>query len=262
MIDLSGKVFVITGGNGGIGLGMAEGIVMSGGSIVIWGRNQEKNAAAVETLEALGGRAAAFVCDVADEEQVIATMAQSVETFGRLDGLFANAGRGGPGTAFVDTSLEDWRAVMATNLDGVFLTLREAAKVLIDQGEGGSLVAVSSMADIGRNVVAARAHYDHLICTSCGTVTEFSRPELEPMQLAVAANIDVHETDLSLFDAYNADEMFLTSTSLCLCPVRSINGTRTKDAGIPGPVTARLTDAFRDLVEFDFVDQYLQHLRD
>lgn len=144
MIDLSGKVFIITGGNGGIGLGMAEGIVMSGGSVVIWGRREEKNAAAVETLEALGGRAAAFTCDVADEEQVIETIARSRETFGRIDGLFANAGRGGPGTAFVDTSLEDWRAVMATNLDGVFLTLREAAKVLIEQGDGGSLVAVSS----------------------------------------------------------------------------------------------------------------------
>ena len=148
MIDLSGKVFVITGGNGGIGLGMGEGIVMSGGSVVIWGRNEDKNAAAVETLEALGGRATAFACDVADEAQVIEVMGRSREAYGRIDGLFANAGRSGTGTAFVDTSLEDWRSVMATNLDGVFLTLREAAKVLIDQGEGGSLVAVSSTSAI------------------------------------------------------------------------------------------------------------------
>lgn len=80
------------------------------------------------------------------------------------------------------------------------------------------------------------------------------------MQLASEAGIDVHETDISLFDAYNADEMFLTSTSLCLCPVRSINGTRMKDPGIPGPLTARLSEAFRDLVGFDFVAQYLSHL--
>ncbi|WP_419928921.1 SDR family NAD(P)-dependent oxidoreductase [Candidatus Poriferisocius sp.] len=148
MIDLSGRVFVITGGNGGIGLGMAEGIVMAGGSVVVWGRREEKNADAVATLEDLGGEAAAYVCDISDEAQVIETMARSRETFGRIDGLFANAGRNGPGTAFVDTSLEDWRAVMATNLDGVFLTLREAAKVLIDQGDGGSLVAVSSTSAI------------------------------------------------------------------------------------------------------------------
>lgn len=82
------------------------------------------------------------------------------------------------------------------------------------------------------------------------------------MQLAAEAGVEVHETDISLFDAYNADEMFLTSTSLCLCPVRSINGTNAKGDEIPGPVTARLTEAFRDLVGFDFVAQYLKHLRD
>lgn len=148
MIDLSGKTFIITGGNGGIGLGMAEGIVMAGGSVVIWGRNEEKNGAAVETLLALGGSAAAHVCDVADEAQVIETMKRSAADFGRIDGLFANAGRGGTGTPFLELSLEEWRSVMDTNLDGVFLTLREAAKFMVEQGEGGSLVAVSSTSSI------------------------------------------------------------------------------------------------------------------
>lgn len=148
MIDLAGKTFIVTGGNGGIGLGLAEGIVASGGSVVIWGRNGEKNKVAVEQLTALGGQATAHICDVADEAQVIETMARSAEDFGRLDGLFANAGRGGTGTPFLELSLEEWRAVMAVNLDGVFLTLREAAKYLVNQGEGGSLVAVSSTSAI------------------------------------------------------------------------------------------------------------------
>ncbi|MEM1230386.1 MAG: SDR family NAD(P)-dependent oxidoreductase, partial [Pseudomonadota bacterium] len=148
MIDLKGRVFVITGGNGGIGLGMAEGIVQAGGRIVIWGRNEDKNAAAVATLEALGGEAIAFVCDVADESQVVAMMDASRACYGRLDGVFANAGRGGTGTPFVDLTLAEWRAVMATNLDGVFLTLREGARHLIGQGNGGSLVAVSSTSAI------------------------------------------------------------------------------------------------------------------
>ena len=148
MINLSGKTFVVTGGNGGIGLGMAEGIVQAGGSVVIWGRNQDKNAAAVEQLAALGGQATAHVCDVGDEAQVVETMQRSAEDFGRIDGLFANAGRSGTGTPFLELSLEEWRAVMATNLDGVFLTLREAAKYLVAQGEGGSLVAVSSTSAI------------------------------------------------------------------------------------------------------------------
>ncbi len=148
MIKLNDKVFIVTGGNGGIGLGMAEGIVLAGGSVVIWGRNTDKNEAAVAQLEKLGGRAIAYECDVADEAAVIDTMARSISAMGRLDGLFANAGRGGTGTPFVDLPLEEWRAVMAVNLDGVFLTLREAAKALIAQGEGGSLVAVSSTSAI------------------------------------------------------------------------------------------------------------------
>ena len=143
-IDLSGKVFIVTGGNGGIGLGRAEGIVQAGGAVAIWGRNGTKNDHAVATLAAMGGTARAYVCDVADEEQTIETMATTLADFGRLDGCFANAGRSGTGTPFLQLPLEEWRAVMATNLDGVFLTLREAARVLVDQGEGGSLVAVSS----------------------------------------------------------------------------------------------------------------------
>ena len=148
MIDLSEKVFVITGGNGGIGLGLAEGIAEAGGSIAIWARNEEKNAHAVKILEDIGVKAKSYVCDVSSEENVIATLASTVNDFGRLDGLFANAGRAGTGTPFVETSLEDWRKVTEVNLDGVFLCLREAAKQIISQGSGGSLVAVSSTSAI------------------------------------------------------------------------------------------------------------------
>lgn len=148
MIDLRDRVFVVTGGNGGIGLGMAEGIVAAGGSVAIWGRNEEKNAAAVETLRSQGGTAVSYVCDVGDEAQIVETLDRSIDDLGRLDGLFANAGRPGTGTPFLDLTLDEWRAVMEINLDGVFLCLREAAKRLVDQGEGGSLVAVSSTSAI------------------------------------------------------------------------------------------------------------------
>ena len=148
MPNLSEKVFVITGGNGGIGLGLAEGIAEAGGSIAVWARNEEKNAHAVKILEDIGVKAKSYVCDVSSEENVIATLASTVNDFGRLDGLFANAGRAGTGTPFVETSLEDWRNVTAVNLDGVFLCLREAAKQIISQGSGGSLVAVSSTSAI------------------------------------------------------------------------------------------------------------------
>lgn len=82
------------------------------------------------------------------------------------------------------------------------------------------------------------------------------------MQLASELGIECNETDLSLYDACNADEAFLTSTSLCLCPVRSINAAGVANPAIPGPVTKRLTAAYRELVDFDFVAQYLRHIRD
>lgn len=149
-IDLSGRTFVVTGGNGGIGLGMAEGIAQAGGSVSVWGRNADKNESAVEGLSRIvtdtgtGATMTSHVCDVSDETAVAQSMARTVAEHGRLDGLFANAGRGGSGTPFLDLSLDDWRAVMAVNLDGVFLTLQAAARVLVEQGHGGSLVAVSS----------------------------------------------------------------------------------------------------------------------
>ena len=148
MPDLSEKVFIITGGNGGIGLGLAEGIAEAGGAVAIWARNEEKNTDAVRALRDIGGEAKSYICDVSNEEDVIRTLASTVKDFGRVDGLFANAGRGGTGTPFVDTSLEEWRKVMAVNLDGVFLCLREASRQLISQGFGGSLVAVSSTSAI------------------------------------------------------------------------------------------------------------------
>lgn len=146
--DLSGQVFVVTGGNSGIGLGMAEGIAAVGGSVAVWGRQETKNASAVEQLRSFGVTARAYVCDVADESQVIAAMGQTVADFGRLDGCVASAGRSGNGVPFLDLTLEQWRAVMRVNLDGLFVTLREAARVLVAQGTGGSLVAVSSTSAI------------------------------------------------------------------------------------------------------------------
>jgi NAD(P)-dependent dehydrogenase (short-subunit alcohol dehydrogenase family) len=148
MSDLSGKVFVITGGNGGIGLGLAEGIAEAGGAVAIWARNETKNKHAINFLKDLGIEANSYICDVSNEEDVVRTLASTVRDFGRIDGLFANAGRAGTGTQFVDTSMEEWRQVMSVNLDGVFICLKEAAKQLISQGSGGSLVAVSSTSAI------------------------------------------------------------------------------------------------------------------
>src|SRR5262245_14053530 len=80
------------------------------------------------------------------------------------------------------------------------------------------------------------------------------------IDLARGAGIPLVETDLDLYDARTADEAFLTSTSLCICPVRSVNGAGIGDGRAPGPVTRRLTEAYCQLVDFDFVAQYLKRL--
>jgi len=80
------------------------------------------------------------------------------------------------------------------------------------------------------------------------------------MDLAQGLGLCVFEQDLSLYDASAADEAFLTSTSLCMCPVRAINGAPCGDGRAPGEVTARLIEAYAELVGFDFVAQYLRHL--
>jgi NAD(P)-dependent dehydrogenase (short-subunit alcohol dehydrogenase family) len=148
MASLDNRTVLITGGNGGIGLGMASAVGAAGAQVVVWGRDEGKNAAALERLRSEGVTAHALVCDVSDEAQVEDAFARSIEVAGgRIDSVFANAGRGGTGTAFADTSLADWRAVMATNLDGVFLTLRAAARHMIPSG-GGSMVVVSSTSAI------------------------------------------------------------------------------------------------------------------
>ena len=142
--DLSGRVVVVTGGNSGIGLGMAEGCAKAGADIAIWSRRADRNEEACERLRAHGVRAVGFVCDVAHEEQVKAACAGTLAELGRMDSCVASAGAPGYTKPFVDVSLDLWRSVTQVSLDGVFLTFREITRHLIEQGEGGALVAVSS----------------------------------------------------------------------------------------------------------------------
>lgn len=152
MFDLTGKVALVTGGNGGIGLGMADGLARAGAVVVVWGGNADKNAAAEAQLKAHGGRVLVQACDVSDEAQVEARMAEILETFGRLDGCFANAGRSMPRTPFHEITTDAWRALMAVNLDGTFFTLRAASRHMVERAKagdpGGRLVATSSTSTI------------------------------------------------------------------------------------------------------------------
>ena len=157
--DLGGKVALITGGNGGIGLGMAEGLAAAGADVVIWGTNPDKLAAADKALKRHGRRVLVQRCNVADEAEVEWQFAAAVRVMGRIDGCFANAGvtqKPGPFHA-LDTG--EWRRVLSVNLDGAFFTLRAAARHMVERAKagdpGGRLVAVSSTATIHG---AARTH--------------------------------------------------------------------------------------------------------
>ena len=160
--DLTGKVALVTGGNGGIGLGMAEAMARAGASIAIWGTNEEKTAAAVDRLQGIGVDAEGFDCNVADRAEVDAAMQATLDRFGRLDGCFANAGVTGRGAAsFLDITEDDWRRVLSINLDGVFFTYQAALRHMVARSKagdpGGRLVAVSSLASVSG--AARNQHY-------------------------------------------------------------------------------------------------------
>lgn len=147
MFDLKGHVAVVTGGNGGIGLAIATGLAKAGARVAVWGRNTEKNEAAVEQLRALGAEAEAFECDVAAEDEIVAAMRTTLDRFGRVDSCFANAGTG-RAKAFLEMTTEDWDAVMRVNLVGAFLTMREALKHMVERGGGGKIVGIASVGSI------------------------------------------------------------------------------------------------------------------
>ena len=150
--DLAGKVALVTGGNGGIGLGMAGALARAGAAVAIWGSNPAKTAEAGRRLEAFGGPVLAEACDVSDEAAVESRMASLLERFGRLDACFANAGRSLERRAFHELSTGDWRAVLGTNLDGTFFTLRAAARHMVARAKagepGGRLVVTSSTSTV------------------------------------------------------------------------------------------------------------------
>jgi 2-deoxy-D-gluconate 3-dehydrogenase len=146
LFDLTGRVAVVTGGNGGIGLGMAKGLAQAGAAIVVAGRQADKNATAVKEIEALGAKASAVAVDVKDEASVNAMVAQAVAQFGRLDILVNNAGmsiRKPP----QDYTLAEWQQVIDINLTGAFLCSHAAYPAMVKAG-GGKMINIGSMMSI------------------------------------------------------------------------------------------------------------------
>ncbi len=156
LFDLTGRVAIVTGGNGGIGLGMARGLAQAGATILVAARNAVKNEAAVKALVALGARAAAVQVDVSREASCRAMVQAALDRFGRLDILVNNAGtniRKQP----QEYSLEEWHTVLETNLTSAFLCCQAAYPAMVQAG-GGKIINIGSMMSVfGASFVAPYA---------------------------------------------------------------------------------------------------------
>jgi 2-deoxy-D-gluconate 3-dehydrogenase len=154
VFDLTGKVAIVTGGNGGIGYGIACGLAEAGASIVIAARRPEKTAKAVASLQERGVNVLGVSTDVQNEAAVRAMVHATVDAFGGVDILVNNAGiniRKAP----QDYTLEEWQHVLNTNLTGVFLCAREVYPHMLKAG-GGKIINIGSMTSIfGSNVAPA-----------------------------------------------------------------------------------------------------------
>ena len=167
LFDLRGKVAIVTGGNGGIGLGMARGLAEAGADIAIVGRNEAKSDAAVTDLRQSGIRAIAVTADVTDEAAVIAMAERVKREFGRIDILVNNAGINIRKTPH-ELTLDEWDSVTRTNLTSAFLCSRAVYPAMKDAG-GGKIINIGSMLSIfGATLAPAYA-------ASKGGIVQFTR---------------------------------------------------------------------------------------
>ena len=150
MFDLTGKVAIVTGGNGGIGRAIAVGMAQHGADIVVAARNEQKTAAVVKEIEALGRRCLGVRCDVLEQDDIINTVEMAVRELGSLNILVNNSGIGHGGEPDQTVTLETWHRVIDTNLTSVFLFSQAAHPMMVKAG-GGKIINIGS----GYSLIAA-----------------------------------------------------------------------------------------------------------
>ena len=144
-LDFEGRHAVVTGGATGLGFGIAQRLVASGGSVTLWDRDE---AAAGRAAEALGAKAFALKVDVTQQPSVAKAVAATLAHASRIDALVNSAGITGPNVKLWDYPVDDWRQVMEVNVNGVFLCCREVVAQMRRQGAKGEgrIVNIASVA--------------------------------------------------------------------------------------------------------------------
>jgi NAD(P)-dependent dehydrogenase (short-subunit alcohol dehydrogenase family) len=145
--DFAGKVAFVTGGGTGIGRATALAFAKAGASVAVVGRTEASTKETVHLIEQAGGRAIAVRCDVAKEDEVQATIAKTISTFGRIDFALNNAGVEHEVIALADISTDEWERQIGINLGGVFFSMKHQIPHMLKQG-GGAIVNISSGAGV------------------------------------------------------------------------------------------------------------------
>jgi NAD(P)-dependent dehydrogenase (short-subunit alcohol dehydrogenase family) len=202
---VAGKVAIVTGAASGLGAASARRLAEEGASVMLTDRSVAAGEAAAEAILAIGGKAAFMAHDVTSEEDWAAVVAGTLKGFGRIDVLVNNAGVGG-GAPLMEMSLADWRALLAINLDGVFLGMRAVGAAMAQAG--GSIINLSSI--LGKVGQAGAGAY----CASKGGVlmlTKAAALEWAPLKIRVNSihpgYIDTPMVSTALHNAENGNEM-------------------------------------------------------
>jgi NAD(P)-dependent dehydrogenase (short-subunit alcohol dehydrogenase family) len=156
-LEFAGKVAIITGGNSGIGAATARRVAQMGAHVVITGRRQDEGQLLVDEIKRNGGSAAFIQADLSKPEQVKRIVPFALQTFGRLDYAFNNAGIAGENRLLADQTEENFDRVFAVNVKALFLLLQDEVRQMMAQGQGGSIVNTASVG--GLLAIPTAAHY-------------------------------------------------------------------------------------------------------
>ena len=210
MFDLQGKVAIVTGGNGGIGLAMAQGLGKAGARIAVVGRNPDKLQQALASLSEDGVEARAYAADVCDEAAVAGLVAQVVSDFGRLDILVNNAGIN-IRKPVQELTLSEWNRVMDTNLSSAFLCCRAAWPELKKQG--GKVINIGSMTSIfgAAYAPAYSASKGGIVQLTRALATSWAADNIQ-VNAVLPGWIDTNMTQKARVDVSGLHERILTRT--------------------------------------------------